>query len=83
MKKHKSNVRNLWDDIKWDTLRTIGIPEGEEKQKGIENIFEEIVVENFSNVKETDIKIRSTETPKQVEPKQTHTKTHYNKNGKS
>ena len=32
------------------------IREGEEKEKGIENIFEEIMSENFPNLK-TDIKI--------------------------
>ena len=39
-------------------LRIIGIPEGEEKEKGIENIFEEIMAENFPNLKDTDIKIQ-------------------------
>ena len=28
-----------------------GIPEGEERDKGIENVFEEIVAENFPNLK--------------------------------
>ena len=36
----------------------LGIPEGGEKEKGIENIFEEIMVENFPNIKDTDIKIQ-------------------------
>ena len=35
MKKHKSNIRDLWDNIKWANLCIIGIPEGEEKEKGI------------------------------------------------
>ena len=37
------------------------IPEGEEKEKGIENIFEEIMAENFPNLKETDIKIQESQ----------------------
>ena len=57
MKKHESNIRDLWDNIKQANLRIIGIPE-EEKEKGIENIFEEIMAENFPNLKETDIKIQ-------------------------
>ena len=57
MKKHKSNIRDLWDNIKQANLCIIGIPEGDEKEKGIENIFEEIIAENFPNLKETDIKI--------------------------
>ena len=32
------------------------VPESKEKEKGIENIFEEIMSENFPNLKETDIK---------------------------
>ena len=40
MKKHKSNIRDLWDNIKQANLRIIGTPEEEEKAKGIENIFE-------------------------------------------
>uniref|UniRef100_A0A4X1U7P7 L1 transposable element RRM domain-containing protein n=1 Tax=Sus scrofa TaxID=9823 RepID=A0A4X1U7P7_PIG len=57
MKKHESNIRYLWDNIKWANLCIIGTPE-EEKEKGIENIFEEIMSENFPNLKETDIKIQ-------------------------
>ena len=40
MKKHESNKRDLWDNIKWANLHIIGIPEGEEKEKEIENTFE-------------------------------------------
>ena len=58
MKKHESEIRDLWDNIKRASLCIIGIPEGEEKEKGIENIFEEIMAENFPNLKETDIKIQ-------------------------
>ena len=82
MKKHKSNLRDLWDDIKQANLCIIGIPEGEEKDKGIENITEEIMSENFPNLKETDIKIQEGG-PKQFEPKHIHIMTYYFKNGKS
>ena len=42
------------------------------------------MAENFPNLKETDIKTQETQrAPKKVEPKQTYTKTYYNKNGKS
>ena len=51
VKKHGSNIRDLWDNIKQANLRIIGIPEGEEKEKGIKNIFEEIMAENFPNLK--------------------------------
>ena len=44
--------------IQQANLHIIGIPEGEEKENGIENIFEEIMAEKFPNLKETDIKIQ-------------------------
>ena len=37
--------------IKQASLHVIGIPEGEEKEKGIEHVFEEIMCENFPNLK--------------------------------
>ena len=49
-KKNESNIRDLWDNIKHVGPCTIAIPE-EEKEKGIENIFEEIMAENFANLK--------------------------------
>ena len=58
MKKHESNIRDLWDNIKQANLCIIGIAEGEENEKRIENIFEEIMGENFPKLKETDIKIQ-------------------------
>ena len=57
MKKHEINIRDLWDNIKLANLCIIGIPEGEEKEKGIENIIEEIMAENFPNLKVTDTQI--------------------------
>ena len=41
MKKHESNIRYLWDNIKQANLHIIESTEGEKKEKGIENIFEE------------------------------------------
>ena len=35
MKKHESNIRDLWDNIKQANLYIIGIPEGEEKENGL------------------------------------------------
>ena len=34
MRKHESNIRDLWDNIKQANLHIIGIPVGEEKEKG-------------------------------------------------
>ena len=49
MKRTEDSLRDLWDNIK-HTIRIIGVPEEEEKNKGYEKIFEEIIVENFPNV---------------------------------
>ena len=43
------SLRDLWDNIKCTTFRIIGVPE-EEKKKGYEKNFEEIVVEIFPNM---------------------------------
>ena len=42
MKKQESNIRCLWDYIEQANLHIIGIAQGVEKDKGVENIFEEI-----------------------------------------
>ena len=69
MKKHESNIRDLWDNIKQANLCIIGIPEGEEKEKGIENIFEEIMAVKFPNLKYTDIKIQEAQrAPNKLNP---------------
>ena len=50
MKRIEDSLRDLWDNIKRTNIRIIGVPEEEEKNKGTEKIFEEIVVENFPNI---------------------------------
>ena len=49
MKRIEHRLRHLWDNIKLTNIRIIGVPE-EEKKKGTERIFEEIIVENFPNM---------------------------------
>ena len=45
---------------------------GKEKEKGIENIFEEIMAENFPNLKDTDIKIQEAQrAPNKLNPNRT------------
>ena len=54
MKRLEDSLRDLWDNIKCTNVRIIGVPDEEEKKKGTEKIFEEIIVENFLNMgKET------------------------------
>ena len=51
MKKHGSNIRDRWDNIKLANLHIIGIPEGVEEDRGMENIFQEAIAGNFPNLK--------------------------------
>ena len=50
MKRTEDNLRDFWDNTKGTNIRIIGGPEEEEKKKGSEKIFEEIIVENFPNM---------------------------------
>ena len=51
--KSEERFTNLWDNLKRSNIRIIGVPEGEEQN--IENIFEQIMKENFPNLaKEID-----------------------------
>ena len=55
------------------------MPQGEEEKQEIENLFEKIMKENFPNlVKEINIQVQEAQSPKQVGPKEVHTKVHYN-----
>ena len=49
MKRNENKLRDLWDNIKRNNIRIIGVPEGEEREKGPEKILEEIIVENLLN----------------------------------
>ena len=51
MKRTEDSLRDLGDNIKSTNIRIIGVPEEEEKKKGYEKIFEEVIVENFPNMK--------------------------------
>ena len=40
----------MHDNMKHNNIHIIGIPEGEEKEQGIENLFEKVMMENFPNL---------------------------------
>ena len=50
MKRNEDSLRDLWDNIKHNNIRIIGVPEGEEREEGPKKIFAEIIVENFPNM---------------------------------
>ena len=45
--KNEERLRNLQDIFKCSNIRIIGVPEGEEEDQEIENLFEKIMKENF------------------------------------
>ncbi|KAK1338636.1 hypothetical protein QTO34_019290 [Cnephaeus nilssonii] len=70
MKKQEESLRKLWDNTKQNNIRIIGVPEGNETGEGIENLFEEIMTENFLDIgKKKHTNPRSSQSPKKNEPK--------------
>ena len=52
-------MSSLWDNFKHFDINIIGVPEGEEKEREIGNLFEKIMKENFPNlVKEIDMQVQ-------------------------
>ena len=50
MKRIEDSLRDIYDNIKCTNIRIIVVPEEEEKKKGTEKIFEEMIVENFPSM---------------------------------
>ena len=40
LKRNEESLRELWDNVKCTNIHIIGVPEGEEREKGMEEIFE-------------------------------------------
>ena len=47
---NEEKLRNLQDSSKLSNIRIIGVPEGEEEEQEIDNLFEQIMKENFPNL---------------------------------
>ena len=55
IQKNEERLRNLQDILKRSNIRIIGVPEGEEEEQEMENLFEQIMKENFPDLtKEID-----------------------------
>ena len=50
MKRIEDSLKDLWENFKRTNIRIIGVPKEEQKKKGTEKIFEEIIVEKFPNM---------------------------------
>lgn len=66
----KGQSKEAWDKIKHINIHIIGIPE-EERKKGTEKIFEQIMAKNFPNlVKEIDTHVQEAQgVPNKMKPK--------------
>ena len=78
LKKNEENLRELQDNMKHNNIHIIGISEGEEKEQGIENLFEKTMAENFPNLVRGKSCKGSTDGPNQDEPKEAYSNTHHN-----
>ena len=63
MKRNENSLRYLWDNFRMHQHSLTGVPE-EEGMKGPEKISEEIIVENFPNMrKETITQVQEAQSP--------------------
>ena len=48
---NEEGLREMQDKMKCNNICIIGIPEGEEEEQEIENLFEKVMMENFPNLR--------------------------------
>ena len=48
--KNERILREMCDQTKQNNICIIGVPEEEEREKGIESVIEEVIAENFPNL---------------------------------
>ena len=64
LKDHEDRLREINVSLRKKSLRLIGVPEGAERARGLEYVFEQIIAENFPNLgRETGIQIQKIERP--------------------
>ena len=79
MKRIEDSLRDIRDNIKGTNIQIIGFPEEEEKMKGTEKIFEEIIVKSFPNMGKKIVSlVQEVQSPIQDKSKEKHAKTHIN-----
>ena len=79
IRKNEERLRNLQDILQHSNIRIIGVPEGDEEEQKIENLFEQIMKENFPRLaKEIDFQeVQEAQSPKEAGPKEEHTRAHH------
>ena len=59
IQKKEDSISSLWYNFKCSNIDILGVPEGDEKEQEIGNLFEKIMKENFPNlVKEIDMQVQ-------------------------
>ena len=69
---NEERLRNLQDNFKCSNIRIIGVPKGQEEDQKMENLFEQIMKENFPNLaKEIDFQEvqEAQRVPQKLDPK--------------
>ena len=71
IQKDEDSISSLWDNFEGSNIRIIGVPEGEEEEQEIGNLFEKIMKENFPNlVKEKDMQVQEAQrAPNKIDAK--------------
>ena len=70
--KNEERLRNLWDSYKYSNICVIVVPEGEEQDQEVENLFKKIMKENSPSLaKEIDFQEvqEAQKVPKKLDPK--------------
>ena len=59
IQEYEGRIRELSDAMKWNNIHIIGIPQEEEREKGVGGVLEQIIAENFPDLgKEEGIEIQ-------------------------
>ena len=84
MKRNEDSLRDLWDNIKCTNICIVGVPEGGEKEKGPEIIFNKIIAENFCNLgKETVSQVQEVQSHREDKPKEEYSEAYINQTNKN
>ena len=73
LRKNEEGLREMQENMKRNNSHIIRIPEGEEEEQGIENLFEKVMMEHFPNLmREKVTQIQETQrVPSKRNPKRT------------
>ena len=83
-KRNEDSLRDCWHNIKRTNIGIIGVPGGEDRDKGTEKIFEEIIAENFLNTgKESVSHVQEAQSPRKDKLREGHSQTQGNQADKT